>query len=126
MFHARRFYQSPCIAFLKTSSFIAVLLAIGFLPMIDNYSNFFGFIAGLLLCSIVFPDVRLGGKSNNRVIIIVISIILFIGLTATLVILFYIKPIDKCDYCKFLGCPFSSDFCLNMDFNITRIRNVKV
>lgn len=122
MWHARKIYKSPCAAFLKMIIVMLILFSLGFLPMIDNYANIFGFISGLLLSTIVFPNVDLNGKCK-RIIIIIISTVLFVGLTATLVVFFYIKPIDKCDWCKFLSCPFSSNFCLNMDFNITRIRN---
>ena len=119
MFFARKYYQSPCTAALKTSIMIVIIFLLGFLPMIDNYSNIFGFVAGVILSTIVFPNVN--SEKMKRVIVIIISTVLFVALTATLIILFYVKPIDKCDFCKLLSCPFSSNFCLNMDFNINRI-----
>jgi membrane associated rhomboid family serine protease len=125
MFHARKYYVSPWLAALKTSIIILVILLIGFLPMIDNFANVFGFIGGLLLSIIVFPNVDLIEKCK-RVLIIVVTTVLFTALAATLIILFYIKPIDKCDFCKLLSCPFSKKFCLDMDFDITRIRNTKI
>ena len=126
MFHARKYYVSPWMAALKTSTIIFIILLIGFLPMIDNFANVFGFFGGFLLSLIVFPNVNRKITKCKRILIIVTATVLFTCLTATLIVLFYIKPIDNCWFCKLLSCPFSSNFCLNMDFNITRIRNTKI
>ena len=88
--------------------------------MIDNFANLFGFFAGLLLGSAIFPNIDLKGRCQ-RVLMIAICISITIVTVAALVVLFYIKPIDQCDGCKFFSCPFGNDYCLDMDFNITRL-----
>ncbi len=88
--------------------------------MIDNFANIFGFISGLLLSSILFPNINLKDKCR-RVLIISVSVSILIALVGSLVVLFYVKPIDKCDWCKYLSCPFGNKYCIDMDFNITRL-----
>ena len=120
MFHAWEVYKSPWRVFMKMFGFLIFLIIIGFLPMIDNFANVFGFLSGLLLGSILFPNINLNGKCK-RVIMVAVSISIIICVVAALVVLFYIKPIDKCGWCKKLSCPFSTKYCLEFDFNVTRI-----
>ncbi len=120
MFHAWEVYKSPWVVFMKMFGFLIVLIIVGFLPMIDNFANVFGFLSGLLLSSILFPNINLNGKCR-RVLMVAVSISIIVCVIAALVVLFYIKPIDKCDWCKALSCPFSNKYCLEFDFNITRI-----
>ena len=110
-------YMSPGFALLKMIGCIAIGILFGFLPMIDNYSNIFGFFSGLLLSSILFPNIKV---KCSRVLHIFVAISFLVVTIAALIVLFYFKPIEKCDWCKFISCPFSNDFCFELDFNITR------
>jgi hypothetical protein len=98
---------------------LVVLLSIGFLPMIDNFANVFGFLSGLLIGSILFPNINFKGKCR-RVLIISICISVVVAVVGALIVLFYIKPIENCESCKMFSCPFGSKYCLDLDFNITR------
>lgn len=118
--HAWNLYERPWLVMLKLTSFLVFLLLVGLLPMIDNFANVFGFISGLLLGSILFPNISLNGKCK-RVIIIAVCISILVVKVAALIILFYIKPIENCDWCKFLSCPFGKNYCLEMDYNVTRL-----
>lgn len=116
----REIYEKPWLVLLRLMGCLFVLLLIGLLPMIDNFANVFGFLSGLLLGSILFPNINLNGKCK-RVLVIGVCIGITVVTLGTLIVLFYVKPIEKCDWCKFLSCPFGSDYCLDMDFNITRL-----
>lgn len=120
VFHAWGIYMNPWLVLLKLTGCLIVLLAIGFLPMIDNFANIFGFISGFLLASILFPNINLRGQCR-RLFIIFASIGITVALSGALVVLFYYKPIEKCDWCKFISCPFGPKYCLDTDFNVTRI-----
>lgn len=123
LFHAWEFLANPWCAFAKILITLVIFFAIGLLPMIDNFANFFGFISGLLLAAILFPNIDLRGHIR-RTIIICVCITNTVLLFAGLVVLFYIKPIENCDICKFFSCPFGKEYCLEMDFNITRLRDL--
>ena len=117
----REIYLNPWLVFFKLVATLVVLILIGFLPMIDNFANVFGFLSGLLLGSILFPNINLKDKCR-RALIISVSVSITVVTFAALVVLFYVKPIEKCDRCKYLSCPFGPKFgCIDMDFNITRL-----
>jgi hypothetical protein len=61
----------------------------------------------------------LQGKCR-RVLLIFVAISLLVVTIAALIITFYFKPIEKCDWCKFISCPFGDKYCFELDFNITR------
>ena len=88
--------------------------------MIDNYANIFGFLAGLLISTILFPNVNLKGICK-RILIIGVCTGGILVLVVGLIILFYFKPISQCNACKFFSCPLGAKYCLEMDFNITRL-----
>jgi membrane associated rhomboid family serine protease len=119
-FQAWEIYESPWSVFGKNCGLLVSVILIGFLPMIDNYANIFGFISGLFLATILFPNMNMKGHCQ-RAIIITVCISITILLVTALIVLFYIKPIDQCNWCKFFSCPFGSNYCLDMDFNITRL-----
>ncbi len=116
----RGIYKNPWVVFFKLTITLFVLFLVGFLPMIDNFANLFGFLSGLLLGSILFPNIDLKGRCR-RAIMIGVCISITIVTTSALIVLFYIKPIDDCVACKFFSCPFGNNYCLDMDFNITRL-----
>ena len=123
MFHAWDIYKRPWLVFLKLFATLIVLFLIGFLPMIDNFANLFGFLSGLLLAAILFPDIDMHGHVR-RALVITVCISITISTVGALVVLFYVKPFENCKWCKFVSCPFGSDYCLDMDFNITRIESL--
>ncbi len=120
VFHAWDIYINPWMVLLKLGSCLLVLIAIGFLPMIDNFANIFGFMSGLLLGSILFPNINLKGRCR-RALMIAVCISITVLVIGALVVLFYVRPIENCAWCKFLSCPFGPKYCLEMDFNITRL-----
>lgn len=122
MFHAWEIYKNPWLVFSKLFGTLMLLFVFGFLPMIDNFANVFGFLSGLLLSAILFPDIDMHGRCR-RAIMITICISITIVTVGALILLFYIKPIDQCESCKFFSCPFGNKYCLDMDFNITRLDN---
>lgn len=119
-FKKREIYQNPCFVLFKLLACLLLLILIGFLPMIDNFANVFGFLSGLLLSSILFPNINLKGRCR-RVLMISICISFVVVFVSGLVVLFYIRPIEKCDFCKMLSCPLGDKYCLEMDFNVTRL-----
>jgi len=88
--------------------------------MIDNFANLFGFLAGLLLGAVLFPDIDMKGRCR-RVLMISVCISITIVTVSALIVLFYVKPFDQCNSCKLFSCPFGNKYCLDMDFNITRL-----
>lgn len=122
MFHAWGMYKNPWKVFFKLFACLFILFLIGFLPMIDNFANLFGFLTGLLLGAILFPDIDMKGRCR-RAIMIAACICVTIVTVGALIVLFYVKPINECEYCKFFSCPFGSNYCLDMDFNVTRLQS---
>ena len=121
-FHMRKYYQNFYMVVLKMSLTILVLFIIGLLPMIDNYANIFGFLSGIALSFILAPNLKFRGECK-RIMLIISGVVFLAVLSALLIILFYTLKIDDCQWCKFLSCPWGPKFCLNMDFNITRLRH---
>jgi membrane associated rhomboid family serine protease len=120
MFHAWGLYASPWTVLLKLTACLLVLFAIGFLPMIDNFANIFGFVSGALLGAILFPNINMKERCQ-RAVMVTVGISITVLVIAALIVLFYVRPIEKCDWCKLLSCPFGPKYCLDMDFNITRL-----
>ena len=90
--------------------------------MIDNFANLFGFLSGLLLAAILFPDIDMHGHVR-RALMITVCISITISTVGALVVLFYVKPFENCELCKLFSCPFGNKYCLDMDFNITRLES---
>lgn len=122
-FHAWKYYTRAWVGLLKLVLTLVIFFLIGLLPMIDNFANLFGFVSGLLLTAILFPNVDLKGYVK-RTIVICVSVSITVLLFAGLIVAFYLKPIDKCEACKFFSCPFGNEYCLEMDFDITRLKNL--
>lgn len=62
-----------------------VLLALGFLPFIDNFANIGGFICGLLASFVIVPRNIENQKKWHKILIIINRIICF-GLLAMLIL----------------------------------------
>lgn len=122
MFNIRKYYKNIKTVFLKMSLVVLALFAFGFLPMIDNYANIFGFICGLALSFVLAPTLKIK-EQCKRIVCIIVGVVLVLVLAIFLIVLFYTLKIDDCKWCKFISCPWGPKLCLEMDFNITRLRH---
>ncbi|XP_078257735.1 inactive rhomboid protein 2-like [Rhinoraja longicauda] len=104
--------EKPWKALMKLLSILLVLFAVGLLPWIDNVAHIFGFLSGFLLSFAFLPYITFGqGDKYRKRILIIGSLLVFTGLSASLVIWFYAYPIN-CHWCDYLTCiPFTSTFC---------------
>ncbi|XP_047434589.1 inactive rhomboid protein 2-like [Mugil cephalus] len=124
LFQGWQMLEKPWKAFLKLLGIVLFLFLCGLLPWIDNIAHIFGFISGLLLSFAFLPYVTFGtfDKYRKRVLIGV-SMLAYIGLTSSLIVWFYIYPINW-HWLEHLTClPFTSKFCekYDIDHNIEHV-----
>uniref|UniRef100_A0A3P9L914 Inactive rhomboid protein n=1 Tax=Oryzias latipes TaxID=8090 RepID=A0A3P9L914_ORYLA len=110
--------EKPWKAFLKLLGIVVFLFLCGLLPWIDNIAHIFGFLSGLLLSFAFLPYIIFGTFDKYRKrIMIVISMLVYVGLFASLIIWFYIYPINL-NWLEYLTClPLTSKFCEKYDID---------
>ncbi|XP_060700389.1 inactive rhomboid protein 2-like isoform X1 [Hemiscyllium ocellatum] len=120
LFQSWPILEKPWKALLKLIGIVLFLFTSGLLPWIDNIAHIFGFISGFLLSFAFLPYITFGQSDKYRkIIMIIVSLLVFIGLAASLVIWFYVYPIN-CHWCEYLTCiPFTSNFCEKYDLDQT-------
>ncbi|GCC16610.1 hypothetical protein chiPu_0021410 [Chiloscyllium punctatum] len=120
LFQSWPILEKPWKALLKLIGIVLFLFTSGLLPWIDNIAHIFGFISGLLLSFAFLPYITFGQSDKYRkIIMIIVSLLVFVGLAASLVIWFYVYPIN-CHWCEYLTCiPFTSNFCEKYDLDQT-------
>ncbi|XP_052514814.1 inactive rhomboid protein 1 isoform X1 [Budorcas taxicolor] len=112
LFQSWQILARPWRAFFKLLAVVLFLFTFGLLPWIDNFAHISGFISGLFLSFVFLPYVSFGKFDlyRKRCQIIVFQLV-FLGLLAGLVVLFYFYPV-RCEWCEFLTCiPFTDKFC---------------
>lgn len=118
LFQSWQILAKPRKAFFKLLGIVLFLFLFGLLPWIDNIAHIFGFISGLLLSFSFLPYITFGtaDKYRKRAMIIV-SLMVFIGLFASLVIWLYVYPINW-PWIEYLTCiPFTNKFCEKYDID---------
>lgn len=118
LFQSWQILAKPWKAFFKLVGIVLFLFLFGLLPWIDNIAHIFGFISGLLLSFAFLPYITFGtvDKYRKRVMII-LSLVVFIGLFASLVIWLYVHPINW-TWIEYLTCiPFTNKFCEKYDID---------
>ncbi len=108
----------PWRAFTKLLCVVLFLFAFGLLPWIDNFAHICGFISGFFLSFTFLPYISFGRLDMYRKRCqIIIFLVVFVGLFAGLVVLFYVSPIT-CEWCELLTCiPLTDKFCEKYDLN---------
>ncbi|XP_036771909.2 inactive rhomboid protein 1 isoform X4 [Manis pentadactyla] len=112
LFQSWQILARPWRAFFKLLAVVLFLFTFGLLPWIDNFAHISGFISGLFLSFAFLPYISFGKFDlyRKRCQIIVFQVV-FLGLLAGLVVLFYFYPV-RCEWCEFLTCiPFTDKFC---------------
>lgn len=114
-------FDNPCRTFFKVSGFLPIFFVLGlFFPWINNFSNTFGFIFGLLTVFLILPN-------NYRNKSFWISLLLLLCLFGLLTFLFYnshyVQPLPR--FVSFLNCiPLTSSWCSNMDISYKEINTL--
>ncbi|CAN9510162.1 unnamed protein product [Ophioblennius macclurei] len=118
LFQGWQMLEKPWKAFLKLLGIVFFLFLCGLLPWIDNIAHIFGFLSGLLLSFAFLPYVTFGTFDKYRKrILIVMSMLAYIGLFASLIVWFYIYPINW-HWLEHLTClPFTNKFCEKYDID---------
>ncbi|KAK2816828.1 hypothetical protein Q5P01_025019 [Channa striata] len=118
LFQAWQMLEKPWKAFLKLLGIVLFLFFCGLLPWIDNIAHIFGFLSGLLLSFAFLPYVTFGTFDTYRKrILIFVAILAYIGLFSSLIVWFYIYPINW-HWLEHLTClPFTNKFCEKYDIN---------
>uniref|UniRef100_A0A915HWJ6 Peptidase S54 rhomboid domain-containing protein n=1 Tax=Romanomermis culicivorax TaxID=13658 RepID=A0A915HWJ6_ROMCU len=115
--YSRHMIVEPWKAISQLLGVLFFLFILGLLPWVDNWAHAFGFLSGLLLSLALFPYIQF--KENDfrkRLVIIVVCLCSIIGLFVTLLVLFYFKPLWKCNSCTYFNCiPFTEHLCDNED-----------
>ncbi|XP_060918697.1 inactive rhomboid protein 2-like [Labrus mixtus] len=124
LFQGWQILEKPWKAFLKLLGIVLFLFTCGLLPWIDNIAHIFGFLSGLLLSFAFLPYVTFGtfDKYRKRVLIGV-SMLAYTGLFSSLIVWFYIYPINW-HWLEHLTClPITSNFCekYDIDHNINAV-----
>ncbi|XP_047290436.1 inactive rhomboid protein 1 isoform X4 [Homo sapiens] len=112
LFQSWQILARPWRAFFKLLAVVLFLFTFGLLPWIDNFAHISGFISGLFLSFAFLPYISFGKFDlyRKRCQIIIFQVV-FLGLLAGLVVLFYVYPV-RCEWCEFLTCiPFTDKFC---------------
>ncbi|XP_059236384.1 inactive rhomboid protein 2 isoform X1 [Mustela nigripes] len=112
LFQSWQLLERPWKAFLNLSAVVLFLFICGLLPWIDNIAHIFGFLSGLLLAFAFLPYITFGTSDKYRKrALILVSLLVFAGLFASLVIWLYVYPIHW-PWIEYLTClPFTSRFC---------------
>ncbi|KAM6972827.1 inactive rhomboid protein 2-like [Aplochiton taeniatus] len=110
--------ERPWKAFLKLVGILLFLFLCGLLPWIDNIAHIFGFLSGLMLSFAFLPYITFGlfDKYRKRILIL-LSMIVYVGLLSSLIVWFYIYPINW-HWLEHLTClPLTSKFCEKYDID---------
>ncbi|KDP22313.1 hypothetical protein JCGZ_26144 [Jatropha curcas] len=114
-------YSNKAAALLTLLVIIAINLAIGILPHVDNYAHIGGFLAGFLLGFVLLPRPQYGWlegqnlptsvgvkskyKAYQYLLWVVSLVLLIVGFTVALVMLFRGENgNDHCHWCHYLSC----------------------
>uniref|UniRef100_H3DJG3 Inactive rhomboid protein n=1 Tax=Tetraodon nigroviridis TaxID=99883 RepID=H3DJG3_TETNG len=118
LFQAWQMLEKPWKAFLKLLTIVLFLFLCGLLPWMDNIAHIFGFLSGLLLSFAFLPYLTFGTSDKYRKrVLIALSLLAYIGLFASLIVWFYIYPINW-HWLEHLTClPFTSKFCEKYDID---------
>ncbi|KAH0629527.1 hypothetical protein JD844_011644, partial [Phrynosoma platyrhinos] len=118
LFQSWQVLEKPWKAFLNLSGIVLFLFVCGLLPWIDNIAHIFGFLSGLLLSFAFLPYITFGTMDKYRKrAMIIISLVIFVGLFASLVIWLYVYPINW-PWIEHLTClPFTTKFCEKYDLD---------
>ncbi|KAL5716732.1 Retinoblastoma-like protein 1 [Ranunculus cassubicifolius] len=125
-------YANKLAALLTLLFVIAINLAVGILPHVDNFAHIGGFISGFLLGFVFLLRPQFGyvsqrtlpsngyltspkskHKTYQYILLLAASILLIVGFTVGLVMLFRgVNGNDHCSWCHYLSCvPTSSKSC---------------
>lgn len=118
LFQCWQILATPWKAFLKLLGIVLFLFFCGLLPWIDNIAHIFGFLSGLLLSFAFLPYITFNtfDKYRKRALIL-IALLAYVGLFASLIVWFYIYPINW-HWLEHLTClPFTSKFCERYDID---------
>uniref|UniRef100_A0A8C6THK1 Inactive rhomboid protein n=1 Tax=Neogobius melanostomus TaxID=47308 RepID=A0A8C6THK1_9GOBI len=118
LFQGWQMLERPWRAFLKLVCIVLFLFLCGLLPWIDNIAHIFGFLSGLLLSFAFLPYITFGTFDMYRKrILIVVSLLTYVGLFSSLIVWFYIYPINW-HWPEHLTClPFTNKFCEKYDID---------
>ncbi|KAF3784753.1 RHOMBOID-like protein 1 [Nymphaea thermarum] len=117
-------YANKFAALLTLVFIIAINLAVGILPHVDNFAHIGGFISGFLLGFVFLvkpqygwvsrrnvprgynrPSVKSKHKAYQYILLIVSSLLLIIGYSVGLAMLFRgVNGNDHCSWCQYLSC----------------------
>jgi len=101
-----RYHYRPVRKFIFMSVWLAIGIAIGFIPYVDNFAHIGGFLMGLLVGTTFYPVISLTRRHRLimwcfRLIAIPLAIVLFV----TLIRNFYTSnPYAACSWCRYLSC----------------------
>ncbi|XP_028255325.1 inactive rhomboid protein 2-like [Parambassis ranga] len=118
LFQGWQMLEKPWKAFFKLVCIVLFLFLCGLLPWIDNIAHIFGFLSGMLLSFAFLPYVTFGTFDKYRKrILIAVSLLAYLGLFSSLIVWFYIYPINW-HWLEHLTClPLTSKFCEKYDID---------
>ncbi|XP_042252824.1 inactive rhomboid protein 1 isoform X4 [Thunnus albacares] len=118
LFQSWQILERPWRAFAKLLAISVFFFSFGLLPWIDNFAHISGFVSGFFLSFAFLPYISFGRSDMYRKRVqICVFLLVFLGLLATLAVLFYVYPV-KCDWCEYLTCiPITDKFCEKYDLN---------
>ncbi|VDK76920.1 unnamed protein product [Litomosoides sigmodontis] len=122
VFYSWNLLERPWQAVMQLSLFTLALFALGTLPWVDNWAHLFGFIFGILISLAILPYIQT--KRHNRVrrlIVVVTSLSIALGLFVVLLAVFYWPSDFSCVYCEYFNCiPYTDHFCDNQGLRLKK------
>jgi len=109
-----KWVKKPCVELVKIVILVVVLLLLGTLPYIDNFSQIGGFLFGLPAAFIFVPYIIIGKWDHaKKCCLVAITMPIVLALFLVGVVVFYNLPNpDFCPQCNYIDCiPYTDTFC---------------
>lgn len=112
LFRNWRFLKTPKANLVSYLITIIFSLALGLLPMVDNFAHIGGFVMGIIIGIVFLPSSHVGKVGNrNRLIQVGIALPLMLTLFVVSYIGLYSSlPPDWCAFCNSFSCIEIADF----------------
>jgi hypothetical protein len=106
---------SPYFDLLKLTFNVALALAIGLLPYVDNYAHIGGFVTGIFAGVVFMPTIAFTRETRRRkrLIAILVAPVLLTGFALGFYV-FWLGLSNVCPWCVYLDCiPPGQGWCLD-------------
>eukprot|EP00048_Salpingoeca_helianthica_P004004 m.72749 g.72749 ORF g.72749 m.72749 type:complete len:615 (+) comp13002_c0_seq1:3238-5082(+) len=111
LFQSWQIVSNAWSEFFKLGGFSLLLLMVGTLPFIDNWSHIGGFVFGIVSGIVFLPYVTFGDWDLNRkrILLLICIPVLILMIVLAFVTFYRLQTTSFCSWCKYLNCiPYTS------------------